>query len=74
LRKSLIKTNGKSIPIRTGSGTMITEAISRLRVHETQEWYDLYQPSTNDGLQLVFDRYAKGVQNKWEETPKVRVG
>ena len=27
---------------------------SRLRIHATQEWHDLYQKSTNDELQLFF--------------------
>ncbi|KAJ6029759.1 uncharacterized protein N7446_010891 [Penicillium canescens] len=44
-----------------------------LRVHPTQEWYDLYQPSTNDELQLFFDRYTKDIQNDWEKTPRVRI-
>lgn len=45
----------------------------RLRIHDTQEWHDLYQKSTNDDLQLFFDKYAKGIDNAWEKTPKVRV-
>ncbi|KAE8422997.1 alpha/beta-hydrolase [Aspergillus pseudocaelatus] len=44
-----------------------------LRVHPTQEWHDLYQPSTNDELQQFFDRYTKGIQNGWEDVPRVRV-
>lgn len=51
----------------------VSDEISRLRVHPTQEWHDLYQSSTNDELQLFFDRYTKGVDNGWEETPRVRV-
>lgn len=45
----------------------------RLRVHPYQEWYDLYQESTNDELQKFFDKYTKGLDNGWELTPKVRV-
>ena len=46
----------------------------RLRIHDTQEWYDLYQPKTNDELQSFFDRYTKGIENGWEEsTPPVRI-
>lgn len=45
----------------------------RLRVHSTQEWYDLYQESTNDELQKFFDKYTKGLDNGWELTPRVRV-
>lgn len=38
-----------------------------------QEWYELYScPESTDELSLFFDRYLKGVQNNWEETPKVR--
>ncbi|KAL6247545.1 hypothetical protein RBB50_005891 [Rhinocladiella similis] len=44
-----------------------------LRIHTTQEWHDLYQPSTNTELQLFFDRYAKGIDNELEKLPKVRV-
>ncbi|KAL4811369.1 Alpha/Beta hydrolase protein [Aspergillus unguis] len=44
-----------------------------LRVHATQEWHDLYQTSTNDELQKFFDRYTKGIDNGWEQTPKARV-
>ncbi|KAJ5392912.1 hypothetical protein N7465_011886 [Penicillium sp. CMV-2018d] len=44
-----------------------------LRIHPTQEWYDLYQSSTNDELQSFFDRYTKDVQNDWEKTPRVRI-
>ncbi len=45
----------------------------RLRIHDTQEWYDLYQPRVNDELQRFFDRYTKGIENGWETTPRVRV-
>ncbi|KAF2416195.1 alpha/beta-hydrolase [Tothia fuscella] len=44
-----------------------------LRVHSTQEWFDLYTKQSNDDLQLFFDRYLKNVDNDWEKTPKVRV-
>ncbi|KAJ5413813.1 hypothetical protein N7509_000440 [Penicillium cosmopolitanum] len=44
-----------------------------LRVHPTFEWYDLYTPEMNNDLQLFFDRFAKGIQNSWEKTPRVRV-
>ncbi|KIW99562.1 uncharacterized protein Z518_11301 [Rhinocladiella mackenziei CBS 650.93] len=44
-----------------------------LRVHSTQEWYDLYSKECNDDLQLFFDRYLKDIRNKWEDTPRVRV-
>ncbi|KEF55052.1 uncharacterized protein A1O9_08705 [Exophiala aquamarina CBS 119918] len=59
-----------------GSFRGFTEAQSQhkwLRVHATQEWHDLYQKETNDELQKFLDRYTKGIDNGWEETPKVRV-
>ncbi|QKX62957.1 uncharacterized protein TRUGW13939_10125 [Talaromyces rugulosus] len=43
-----------------------------LRIHHTQEWYDLYQKWANDDLQKFFDRYLYGKANDWELTPKVR--
>jgi hypothetical protein len=46
---------------------------TRLRVHATQEWHDLYQKSTNDDLQKFLDHYLKSIDNGWEKTPKVRV-
>ncbi|KAK6373367.1 hypothetical protein LTS17_008387 [Exophiala oligosperma] len=45
----------------------------RLRIHHTQEWYDLYQKWANDDLQKFFDRYLYGkMDNGWESTPRVR--
>ncbi|KAJ9634169.1 hypothetical protein H2204_006500 [Knufia peltigerae] len=44
-----------------------------LRVHPYQEWHDLYRADMNDDLQRFYDRYAKGLQNGWEETPRVRL-
>ncbi|KIX02765.1 uncharacterized protein Z518_08707 [Rhinocladiella mackenziei CBS 650.93] len=43
-----------------------------LRIHHTQEWYDLYQKWANDDLQKFFDRYLYEKANDWESTPKVR--
>jgi uncharacterized protein len=45
----------------------------RLRVHSTQEWYDLYTKEGNEDLQRFVDRYTKGIENGWETTPHVRV-
>lgn len=42
-------------------------------MHATQEWHDLYQKETNDELQRFFDHYTKGIENGWEETPRVRI-
>lgn len=44
-----------------------------MRIHESQEWHDLYQKRTSDELQVFFDRYLKGIDNGWESTPQVRV-
>ena len=44
----------------------------RLRIHHTQEWYDLYQKWAIDDLQNFFDRYLYGKANDWDSTPKVR--
>ncbi|KAF5227388.1 hypothetical protein FOXYS1_16092, partial [Fusarium oxysporum] len=44
-----------------------------LRIHSTQEWYDISVKESNDELQAFFDRYLKGIDNKWENTPNVRV-
>lgn len=44
-----------------------------LRIHPTQEWYDLYTPAATEDLQKFFDRYLKGIQNGWEKTTPVRV-
>ncbi|KAJ1325493.1 hypothetical protein MN608_08686 [Microdochium nivale] len=44
-----------------------------LRVHPTQEWYDLYTDETVEDLQLYFDHYLKDRDNGWEKTPRVRV-
>ncbi|KAF4432955.1 putative serine esterase [Colletotrichum fructicola] len=44
-----------------------------LRVHCTQEWFDIYRPDMTDELQAFFDRYLKGIENDWEKTNPVRV-
>ncbi|KAJ3548657.1 hypothetical protein NM208_g901 [Fusarium decemcellulare] len=44
-----------------------------LRIHPTQEWFDLYTKESTDELQKFFDRYLKGIDNGWEKTPRVRV-
>jgi predicted acyl esterase len=44
-----------------------------LRVHNTQEWPDLYDDKHRADLRRFFDRYLKGVDNGWESTPCVRL-
>ncbi|KAI8651854.1 hypothetical protein LRP88_10858 [Fusarium phalaenopsidis] len=44
-----------------------------LRIHPTQEWFDIYTPEANDDLQRFLDHYLLGTENGWENTPKVRL-
>ncbi|MGN1027709.1 MAG: CocE/NonD family hydrolase, partial [Faecousia sp.] len=44
-----------------------------LRIHNTGEWDDYYNPAHVEDLRKFFDRYLKGIDNGWENTPKVRV-
>ncbi|KAK1982483.1 Alpha/Beta hydrolase protein [Colletotrichum cereale] len=44
-----------------------------LRVHATQEWFDLYSDECTEDLQLYFDYFLKDSRNGWEKTPPVRL-
>lgn len=44
-----------------------------LRIHNTGEWDDYYNEAHTEDLRKFFDRYLKGVENGWEDTPRVRV-
>lgn len=45
-----------------------------MRVHASFEWYEMYEPRSNNDLQRFFDRYCKGIMNGWEtDTPPVRL-
>ncbi|MFZ0448765.1 MAG: CocE/NonD family hydrolase [Desulfatiglandaceae bacterium] len=44
-----------------------------LRVNNTMEWPDYYDPENRRDLRRFFDRYLKGIQNGWEKTPRVRL-
>lgn len=44
-----------------------------LRVHNTQEWCDQYDPYNEQELRRFFDHYMKGINNGWENTPKIRI-
>ncbi|CAA0079496.1 Putative serine esterase [Zhongshania aliphaticivorans] len=44
-----------------------------LRINNKQEWYDQYNPESEQDLLRFYDRYLKGVDNGWENTPKVRL-
>ncbi|KIF67002.1 hydrolase [Streptomyces sp. AcH 505] len=43
-----------------------------LRIHNSQEWPDYYDEANRADLQRFFDRYLKGEDNSWEQTPRVR--
>ena len=43
-----------------------------LRIHNSQEWPDYYDQKNVEDLRRFFDRYLKGEDNGWEQTPTVR--
>lgn len=43
-----------------------------MRVHDTQEWPDYYSDSAQNDRLKFFDHYLKGIDNGWENTPRVR--
>jgi predicted acyl esterase len=44
-----------------------------LRIHNTHEWTDYYNPVNVEDLRRFFDHYLKGTDNGWEATPRVRL-
>ncbi len=44
-----------------------------LRVHDTNEWFDYYDPAHVEDLRKFFDHYLKGEDNGWEKTPPIRL-
>ena len=44
-----------------------------LREHNTSEWFDYYTPENVEDLRRFFDHYLKGIDNGWEQTPRVRL-
>lgn len=44
-----------------------------LRVHNTSEWFDYYTSENVEDLRRFFDHYLKGIDNGWEQTPRVRL-
>ncbi|KAF9892299.1 hypothetical protein FE257_002076 [Aspergillus nanangensis] len=44
-----------------------------LRIHPTQEWFDIYQPLANDDLQRFLDHFLLDKNNGWDQTPPVRL-
>lgn len=43
-----------------------------LRIHDSQEWPDYYDEANTEERLRFFDHYLKGINNGWENTPKVR--
>lgn len=43
-----------------------------LRVHNGQEWPDYYDQANVEDQRRFFDRYLKGLDNGWDDTPRVR--
>ncbi|PPF50027.1 hydrolase [Clavibacter michiganensis] len=43
-----------------------------LRIHNTQEWPDYYDEANVEDLRRFFDRYLRGEDTGWEQTPRVR--
>ena len=50
----------------------IASAEKWLRIHNNMEWPDYYEEDNQDDLRRFFDRYLKGLDNGWENTPRVR--
>lgn len=44
-----------------------------LRISNTHEWTDYYNPKHVEDLRKFFDCYLKGIDNGWENTPKIRM-
>lgn len=43
-----------------------------LRIHDKQEWPDFYDPEQQEDRRKFFDHFLKGINNGWENTPRVR--
>jgi predicted acyl esterase len=44
-----------------------------LRIHNTMEWPDYYDPANVADLRRFFDYYLKGIENDWPQTAPVRL-
>ena len=42
------------------------------RIHDEMEWTDYYNPASTEDLRKFFDHYLKGMDNGWENTPRIR--
>lgn len=43
-----------------------------LRIHNSQEWPDYYDEVNTEGRRRFFDYFLKGINNGWEQIPRVR--
>ena len=43
-----------------------------LRIHNTMEWPDFYDETHCEDLRRFYDHFLKGVDNGWQQTPRVR--
>lgn len=50
----------------------LTTSEKWLRIHNTQEWPDLFDKDNLADLKRFYDYYLKGEKNGWKKTPKVR--
>ena len=50
----------------------IASADKWLRIHTTMEWPDYNEQGNIEDLRRFFDRFLKGEDNGWEDTPRVR--
>lgn len=50
----------------------IASAEKWLRIHNTMEWPDYYEEVNQNDLLRFFDHFLKGIDNGWQETPRVR--
>lgn len=66
--ENLLHTRGTLDAFRT-----ISSENKWLRVHNSHEWHDMYQNSSQSELMQYYDHYLKGIDNGWNETPQVRI-
>jgi predicted acyl esterase len=66
-------TNGLHTPGTFSGYERIASPEKWLRVHNTHEWPDYYDPRYQEDLRRFFDHYLLGATNGWEATPRVRV-
>lgn len=52
---------------------MLGLLMTRLRIHPTQEWHDLYDPDSIADFKKLLEFYTKDIQNDWQSTAKARI-